>query len=1574
MAVIQASIHSNAFNFDGFLVGGVDSRTGIYSCSLTLGEITSGVLNGPPLPIRLFFSPLNGANSGFGSGWSLPLTCYDMDSCMFTLSGGERYKARQTSTQLVFDELKLETLKVLCPASGHFDVVHKSGLREELRVYGTSNLAVPTRIVAANGAAIMLDYTAINGEPVLSAVRDTRRTLLSISRTPAQVTLTQYPDSECAAVFGLTLANDEISSIRLPEGGIWSLTYERIGGLNCLTQITSPLGARELIGYQVDGHRFPPEAPMRAIPYVISHTLFPGQQQPSVTTNYEFSQNNFLGFDDPDIQWSRDGDTLYQSSSNYQYSSTETLMDGARVHRSIKRTYNKYHLLVSQVTTCNRMVTAQSIEYHLEPGKRFDQQPAQLRMPKVHRLRYDNRKAGTSREEVTRTEFDTSGNLLKQVASNGVVTLSEFFPAEGGDGCPADPSGFVRFEKQRTVLPAPGFAAAAATLVRYRYRMLGDAGPTGRHVVLEQQAFYERTTGADILRSQTDLAYVDQPTDTQRHGLLQKQTVTRSGQASVTEFLYTESGTKIDLKATQIGFDGTRSTSTRTLSSLSGLKLSEQSEDEGQVDYTYDPLGRVLSETVAAGTDFASTRSTQYSLAMGAGVPPTSLMTDANGVQQKTSYDGLGRVIAIEEQDVDHSTPAEFRQIYTANYDKLGHMTGEVLTDWWPGQKRERSTGFVFDDWGQVKTTVHPDGRQEHHDYDPVSRQETSWQEGMGKSVTTYNVFGKPDSIQLFDTGKQNQGKRVYEYDGLGRSVGQTDPVGNRTTYEYDVFDRLTRSVLPDGHAVLTVYATHSDEPLPIEVTVGGRSLGQQRFDGLGRLIQSSCGGRTIHAGYDAGLRQPAWKQMPDGERIEFQYERHLGGRVTQRKATGLLARYTYHPRLGELTMAVEQERETHLEHYRSGRLKRETSKVGSNRQTASYTYTLGGRPLSCTDVLGDEHITDYDDAGRPRSFAQPALKAAFSYNALGQLASIDAQATDGQGSMVTRLTYDDLGREVSRTFELGASVTQVLASRYTLAGKLAEKTLKQGAEVLRSEQFAYDSRGRLSQYSCSGTQRPRDAQGNEIIQQRYLFDAFDNIVTLETEFPGGSNVASFEFSASDPTQLTGIRNSHPEYPAPVVLQYDANGQLIMDEQQRRLTYDALGRLSGVATAVGTVLRGYHYDARDRLVELSQPSGSAVQRFYRDGREINEICGADSCTSLRPAGILLGQNRKGIDAGTRLQAVDLQQSVLVEVLGGQNRHFAYSPYGRRPTEGGLFSLLGFNGEQLDPLTGLYLLGNGYRAYSPALMRFISPDSLSPFGVGGLNPYAYCAGDPVNRVDPTGHVWEALGGIAMAMAGLLLSVITMGAATPLALVSMALAATSTSLAIAGIVVDELAPDSGVGEALGWASLVTGGLSAAAGLGALGQGAVKAGNKLASAYKSGLSSDAKAAAKAMKSGMKKGKAKKQPTMLKGKGAIKNAKSADGGPGEPVKWMRTGVGDESISVDMKDAQRGEWAIFRDGIDQGLHPKAASNFMGDPDFEKYRGVQNQWSVRLGGKDRVTFSIHEKSHEVQILQIGGHT
>lgn len=104
-----------------------------------------------------------------------------------------------------------------------------------------------------------------------------------------------------------------------------------------------------------------------------------------------------------------------------------------------------------------------------------------------------------------------------------------------------------------------------------------------------------------------------------------------------------------------------------------------------------------------------------------------------------------------------------------------------------------------------------------------------------------------------------------------------------------------------------------------------------------------------------------------------------------------------------------------------------------------------------------------------------------------------------------------------------------------------------------------------------------------------------------------------------------------------------------------------------------------------------------------------------------------------------LLVTDRQASVLCAHSRGHLVLRAYTAYGHQLAQGQGGGLLGFNGEQPASATGHYLLGNGYRAFNPVLMRFNTPDVSSPFGKGGLNAYAYCLGDPVNRSDPSGHV-------------------------------------------------------------------------------------------------------------------------------------------------------------------------------------------------------------------------------------------
>lgn len=172
-----------------------------------------------------------------------------------------------------------------------------------------------------------------------------------------------------------------------------------------------------------------------------------------------------------------------------------------------------------------------------------------------------------------------------------------------------------------------------------------------------------------------------------------------------------------------------------------------------------------------------------------------------------------------------------------------------------------------------------------------------------------------------------------------------------------------------------------------------------------------------------------------------------------------------------------------------------------------------------------------------------------------------------------------------------------------------------------------------------------------------------------------------------------------------------------------------------------TVLCRYHYDPLDRLISHVLAETPGRQRFYCRSRLATEIQGAMRYSIVQQGDQLLAQQRsEGDEHETTLLATDQQRSVLHTLKANHPpQPIAYSPYGHRSVGSGLLSLLGFNGERPDPVTGLYLLGNGYRAFNPVLIRFNSPDSWSPFGKGGINPYTYCLGDPTNRSDPNGHV-------------------------------------------------------------------------------------------------------------------------------------------------------------------------------------------------------------------------------------------
>jgi len=155
-----------------------------------------------------------------------------------------------------------------------------------------------------------------------------------------------------------------------------------------------------------------------------------------------------------------------------------------------------------------------------------------------------------------------------------------------------------------------------------------------------------------------------------------------------------------------------------------------------------------------------------------------------------------------------------------------------------------------------------------------------------------------------------------------------------------------------------------------------------------------------------------------------------------------------------------------------------------------------------------------------------------------------------------------------------------------------------------------------------------------------------------------------------------------------------------------------------------------------RLSALATTSGTPPEGdtmlFYQAGHLATELSDKGIRHIVRSHTTVIAQLDPGKAA--HILHVDQANSVLNKVPDKTT----YAAYGFFEA-GQSTAILAFNGQRLDPLTRTYALGNGNRTYHPTLFRFSSPDLLSPFDQGGLNAYAYCNNDPINKMDPSGNV-------------------------------------------------------------------------------------------------------------------------------------------------------------------------------------------------------------------------------------------
>ena len=188
--------------------------------------------------------------------------------------------------------------------------------------------------------------------------------------------------------------------------------------------------------------------------------------------------------------------------------------------------------------------------------------------------------------------------------------------------------------------------------------------------------------------------------------------------------------------------------------------------------------------------------------------------------------------------------------------------------------------------------------------------------------------------------------------------------------------------------------------------------------------------------------------------------------------------------------------------------------------------------------------------------------------------------------------------------------------------------------------------------------------------------------------------------------------------------------------------YSVEGTLSSVRKGTGeamTQVQENLYDHTGARVQSTQ-EGATHTYCYADGRMLCDGTGSSAVYYLY-AGDTVACGYQGEHAYLYMQDQQGSTYGIVREDGAVANTYRYTDFGETEavTDTGFDNVLCYSGSVYDKVTGLYYLNARY--YDPETANFLSQDTYR--GETGdydqWNLYAYCANDPVDHVDPSGHI-------------------------------------------------------------------------------------------------------------------------------------------------------------------------------------------------------------------------------------------